>query len=271
MSSEKLSLDGRVAVVTGGGTGLGRAMCLALAEAGAHIVASARRIPPIEETAELVRAKGRRALAIATDVTDSRQAQALVERTLAEWGRIDILINNAGIVRGEVLKPIWEVTDAEWRVGIDTNLSGAFYCSRAVAPHMVAQRRGKIINVASGWGFRGQRNNFMYCCAKGGVIQFTKSLALSLASDNIQVNGIAPGWFFSRPVLTAGDQQEKETRGRFIPLGRVGEPEEIGPLAVFLASDASSYIAGETFAIDGGGLVAGYAPTGWAPLIDLPL
>src|SRR3972149_6606982 len=118
MSVQKLALADRVAIVTGGGTRLGR---------------------------------GRRlALAVPADVTDSRQVQAMVERTLAEMGRIDILVNTAGIVRGEAQKPIWEVTDEEWRVGIDTNLSGAFYCSRAVAPHMVAQRRGKIINIASG-------------------------------------------------------------------------------------------------------------------------
>lgn len=269
MVVDRLSLQGKVAIVTGGGTGLGRAMCLALAEFGADIVAAARRVELIEETASAVRELGRRALAIPTDVTDSRQVQSMVERTLSELGRIDILVNNAGIVRGEVPKPIWEISDAEWHLGIDTNLSGAFYCCRAVARHLAEQKSGKVINIASGWGLRGGRHNYMYCCAKGGVIQLTRSLAISLADDNVQVNCIAPGFFATFPIDTPEVREFFASRGRFIPVGRVGEPREIGPLAVFLASSASDYITAEVFIIDGGALAGGYAPTGYAPTIPI--
>lgn len=269
MVLEKLSLEGKVAIVTGGGSGLGKAMCLAMARAGADVVAAARRVELIEETAAEVRELGRRALAIPTDVTDSRQVNQMVARTLSELGRIDILVNNAGLVRGELPRLIWDISDDDWRLGIDTNLSGAFYCSRAVAPHLVAQKSGKVINVASGWGLRGVRHNYMYCCAKGGVIQLTRVLALSLARDNVQVNAIAPG-FFATPRLET--PEVKEFFGdmvRFIPIGRGGSPHEIGPLAVLLASATSDYITGEVFIIDGGGLAGGYAPTGYAPVIPI--
>lgn len=269
MVLEKLSLEGKVAIITGGGTGLGRAMSLAMARAGADIVVAARRLELIEQTAAMVRELGRRALAIATDVTDSRQVNRMVDGTLSEFGKIDILVNNAGIVREEVRKPIWDITDEEWHLGIDTNLSAAFYCSRAVGRYLVERKRGKVINIASGYGLRGERDTFMYCCAKGGVIQLTKSLALTWARDNIQVNTIAPGFFDTISSQIPEAKAFMESRGRFIPVGRVGMPEEIGPLAVLLASAASDYITGELFIIDGGGLAGGYAPTGYAPVIPI--
>jgi len=270
MILDKLSLEGKVAIVTGGGTGLGKAICLAMARAGADVVAAARRIELIEQTAAEVRKLGRRALAIPTDITDSRQVNRMVDITLSEFGRIDILVNNAGIVRGDIPRPIWEITDEDWHLGINTNLTGAFYCSRAVAKHMAERKRGKVINFSSGFGLRGARDNYMYCCAKGGVIQLTRSLALSLARDNVQVNAIAPGFF----ATFSADSAEARTlftpeRARFIPVGRLGRPDEIGPLAVFLASSASDYITGEVMVIDGGGLAGGYAPTGYAPSIAI--
>ncbi len=192
MVAGKGSLEGKVAIITGGGTGLGKAIAIALAEEGANIAVASRRLEAIEPTAKRLNDLGVRALAIPTDVTDSQQCNQLIERTLAELGRIDILINNAGIVRGEQAKPIWDITDEEWHLGIDTNLSGAFYCCRAAGKHLVAQKSGKVINVASGYGFRGGRDNYMYCCAKGGVIQLTRSLALTWARDNIQVIKYCP-------------------------------------------------------------------------------
>src|SRR3990170_8283126 len=193
-----VELSGKAAIVTGGGSGLGRAMALALAEAGADLVLAARRLGPLEEVAAEARRLGRRALTIATDVTDSSQVQAMVEGALRELGKLDILVNNAGDPSGGGAKAIWEISDAEWRREMDINLTGAFFCSRAVARHMAERRSGKIINTASRYGERGVRNLFMYCCAKGGVIQLTRSLALSLAQDNVQVNAIAPGLFVTR-------------------------------------------------------------------------
>ena len=269
MVSGKRGLEGKVAIITGGGTGLGKAMALALAEEGADIVVAGRRVEPIEQTAKEVSALGSRGLAISTDVTDSQQINRLVERTLAEMGRLDILINNAGIVRGQRPKQLWEITDEEWHLGIDTNLSGAFYCCRAVGKHFVDQQRGKVINVASGNGLRGGRGDYMYGTAKAGVIQLTRVLAITWAQDNIQVNCIAPGFVdvgALQPVPRSGPMMR---RSEFIPVGRFGVPEDIGYLGLFLASDASDYITGGIFANDGGGLAGGFAPTGYAPIITI--
>ena len=269
MASGNGTLKGKVAIVTGGGTGLGKAMALALAKEGADIVVAARRVDAIEQTAREVKDLGCRGLAIPTDVTDTQQVNRLVERTLSEMGRLDILINNAGVVRGQQRKPIWEVTDEEWRLGIDTNLSGAFYCCREAGKHLVAQKSGKVINIASGNGLRGSRHDYMYGTAKAGVIELTRVIAISWSQDNVQVNCIAPGF-----VNVRDTQPELRTTGvtrnaEFIPVGRFGIPEDIGYLGLFLASDASNYITGALFTNDGGGLACGLAPTGYAPIIPI--
>jgi NAD(P)-dependent dehydrogenase (short-subunit alcohol dehydrogenase family) len=263
---ENLNLDGKTIVITGAGTGLGREMALAMARAGADLVIASRRIGPIEEVASQAKDMGRRALAISTDVTDTAQVNSLFERTLGEFGKVDVLFNNAGIVRGHGGIPIWEITDEDWRLGIDTNLSSAFYCSRAIARHMVDRGRGKIINVSSGFGLRGGRDNYMYACGKGGIAQLTRTLATSLGRFGITSNSIVPGF-----LPTEGTDQSSDNlpRGDFIPVGRVGRPHEMGPCAVFLASSASDYMNGEMFIVDGGGLAGGYAPTGYAPEIPL--
>ncbi|MBW1887677.1 MAG: SDR family NAD(P)-dependent oxidoreductase, partial [Deltaproteobacteria bacterium] len=159
MSVEKGTLDGKVIIITGGGTGLGRSMAFRLAEEGADIVVAARRVPPLEETAAGVRERGGKALIVPTDVTDTAQVNRLIEKTLADMGKIDVLINNAGIVRGERPKFMWEISDQDWRTGIDVNLSSAFYCSRAVSKYFADRKGGNIIMVASGEGFRGQRDS----------------------------------------------------------------------------------------------------------------
>jgi NAD(P)-dependent dehydrogenase (short-subunit alcohol dehydrogenase family) len=265
---DSLSLDGKAVVVTGGGTGLGRAMSMSLARAGADVVVAGRRAGPIEEVSGLIKGLGRRGLAVRTDVTDSDQVAHLLERTLDGLGKADVLINNAGMVGGQGGVPIWEIGDDDWRSVLDANLTGAFYCAKAFARHMVDRGRGKIINVSSGLGLRGGRDNYMYACAKGGVIQLTRSLAVSLGRHGVTSNCIVPGFF-----PTEGTEASRDVlpRAEFVPMGRVGDPAEIGPVAVFLASAAADYVNGELFTIDGGGLAGGYAPTGHAPEVPLEL
>ncbi len=268
MLEERLSLRDKSVVITGGGTGLGREMCLAMARAGADLIIAARRTGPIESIADEVRELGRRAVAVSTDVTDTEQVEHLMNTAIEEFGKVDVLINNAGIVRGQGATPIWEITDEDWHIGIDTNMSSAFYCARAIARHMVERGQGKIINVSSGFGYRGGRDNYMYCVGKGGVVQLTRTLATSLGRYGISSTCIVPGF-----VPTTGTDESRLTlpRGEFIPVGRVGHPHELGAVAVFLASSASDYMNGEAFVIDGGGLAGGVAPTGYAPEIPLTI
>ncbi|MBI3800024.1 MAG: SDR family oxidoreductase [Deltaproteobacteria bacterium] len=262
---DKLRLHGKVAIMTGAGRGLGRVMALALAEAGADIVAAARTQAQIDETAALIRARGRRCLAVSTDVTNSTAVNAMVEATVTEFGRIDVLVNNAGGSSSGWNKPVEALTDEQWRGGIDLNISSAFYCCRAVLPHMLRQGGGKIINVTSGVGVRPMKFNYMYATAKAGMINFTRALAFNYADKNIQANLILPGIFPHEDPMMLQFWQG----GKFIPVGRVGKDEELGPACVFLASDAANYMNGEMIALEGGGLAGGEVPTGFAPLISL--
>ena len=265
---ERLSLDGQVAIVTGGGTGLGLEMVRHLARAGANLIIAGRRAAPIESAAAEVQAMGRDAIAVPTDVSDSAQANAMIDAALAHFGRVDVLINNAALVSDSIPTPIWDITDADWQAALDVNLSGAFYCSRATAKPMADRGKGKIINVASGFGLRGGRDIYTYCCTKGGIIQLTRVLSFSLARYGITANSIVPG--FIPTVGTDTEMRESLPRsGAYLPTGKLGQPEDIGPVAVFLASPASDYMTGETFTLDGGGLAGGLAPTGYAPIAPL--
>lgn len=262
---DKLKLDGKVIIVTGAGRGLGRSMALALADAGADIVAAARTQAQIDETAALVREKGRRCCAISTNVTSSASVNAMVEVVIGEFGRVDVLVNNAGGASSGWNKPVEVITDEQWRSGMDLNIGSAFYCCRAVLPHMLRQGGGKIINVTSGVGVRPMKYNYMYATAKAGMINFTRALAFNYADKNIQANLILPGIFpHEDPVMMQFWQG-----GKYIPVGRVGKDEELGPACVFLASEASNYMNGEMIALEGGGLAGGEVPTGFAPILPL--
>ena len=263
---DALNLDGMNVVITGGGTGLGLEMVRGMANAGANIAIAGRRQGPIDEAADIVRAAGGRSMAVSTDVTDTAQVNRLFETVLAEWGEINVLFNNAGIVRDEGRPPLWEITDESWRIGIETNLSSVFYCSRAVSKHMADRGSGKIVNVASGFGFRGGRDNYMYTAGKGGVVNLTRALAVSLGRYGITCNAIVPGFF---PTAATTESSMSLPRGDLIPVGRTGFPREFGPVAVWLASSASNYMTGEMFIVDGGGLAGGMAPTGYGPITEL--
>ena len=265
---KSLSLDEKVVVITGGGTGLGLAMVRALARAGAHVAIAGRRQGPIDDAAAEVEALGRDSLAVSTDVTDSAQVDRLIATTMDRFGRIDVLINNAGAVRENVRKPIWEITDQEWHFEMDVNLTGAFFCARSASKPMADRGSGKIINVASGFGLRGGRDIYMYCCSKGGMIQLTRVLSFNLARHGITANTIVPGFI---PTVNAAESMGTAVpqSGDLLPIGKLGKPEDLGPLAVFLSSEASDYMSGEMFIADGGGLAAGIAPTGHAPVVPL--
>jgi len=264
---ESLSLEGKSVVITGGGTGLGREMVRAMARAGADLLIAGRRTGPIEEAAAEAETLGAKAASVSTDVTDSAQVAHLMKTCLQQFGKIDVLINNAGAVSDNVRKPIWELTDEEWDRVMKVNLTGAFYCAREVSQTMIDQGGGKIINVASGFGLRGGRDIYMYCCSKGGMIQLSRVLSFNLARYGITANTIVPGFV---PTGNSGAMSASLPRsGDFLPTGKLGKPEDFGPLAVYLASPASDYMTGEMFIADGGGLAGGVNPTGHAPVVPL--
>ena len=260
---DRFRLDGQVVLLTGAGRGLGRAMAMSFADAGAKVAGAARTLSQLEETAALVEQRGGEAISIRTDVIDSQAVNAMVQETIDRFGRVDVLVNNAGGGADGDGSPLEQLTDEQWRFGIDMNLTSQMLCARSVLPHMTERGSGVIINVASGFGLRGGRDNWMYVSAKAGVVNFTRSLAVSYGPAGVRTNCIAPGIFPHTPQAL-----ERWRGGRYIPVGRVGLAWEMGPLAVFLASDAAAGISGETIAQDGGGLAA-IGPTGWAPRVRL--
>lgn len=247
---EFLKLNGKVATVTGASRGLGRAMALALAEAGADVAVAARSKADLEETAHQIEALGRKALAVTTDVTVFPQVEALVARTISALGRLDIIVNNSGVA---TVGPLSELAPEEWSRIIETNLTGVFNGCRAAAPHLIAQRSGKVINIASVLGAVGLSGYTAYSASKGGVIALTRTLGVEWARHNVQVNAIAPGWFVTDMNAAAFDNEKvRERILRDIPMRRTGKIEEIGVLAVYLASPASDFMTGQVLFLDGG-------------------
>lgn len=250
-----ISLKGKVAVVTGSGRGIGKAISLAFAEAGANIVAVARTREEIEETCHEVKALGRQAFAIPADVTDAEQVEKMVEKTINYFGKIDILVNNAGTAAPKALVSAdgQAMTEVEWHRVIDTNLTSIFLCCRTVGPHMFKNKSGKVINISSISSQKAQTDDIVYNVSKAGVDMITRCLALDWAPHNINVNAIGPGHFHTK--LSSKSHEDPRIREMIvgcIPLGRVGNLPELGNLAVFLASPASDFITGQIIFIDGG-------------------
>jgi NAD(P)-dependent dehydrogenase (short-subunit alcohol dehydrogenase family) len=226
-------------------------MALAMAEAGADIVITARTLREIESVGKEVEQRGRRAFVTLCDVTKTDDVELMVANAIATLGRVDILVNNAG---GGRQKPLLEMTDEEWHWGIDLNLTSTFICSRTVGRHMAIQQSGKVINIASGWGYRGRGNSTAYCASKAAVINLTRALAVEWGRYNIQVNCIAPGYFPIKAPHDIHEAHEREVRISRIPLGG-GKTEDIGPLTVLLASNGANYLTGQTILLDGGALL----------------
>ncbi len=252
MSLSVFSLEGKVSIVTGAGRGIGKAIALGLADAGADVVVAARTASDIDATVGEIIAKGKKALAVPTDVRLSDPVTNLAEKTIAQFGRIDILVNNAG---GTFAAPTMELSEGGWDAIVRENLKSVFLCSKAAAKVMISQGKGSIISIASVAGLRAYLNNAAYGAAKAGIINFTKTLAIGLAPHNIRVNAIAPGFIATHGALQFQKDIPTERMQRRLastPLGRFGQPEEIVGGVIYLASDASSYVTGQTLVIDGG-------------------
>lgn len=246
-------LTGKVAVVTGGGTGLGEAAAKALAEAGASLAICGRRQEPLDKVAAEIKSGGGEALPIVMDVSRREDVEAMAAKVLGAFGSVDILVNNAGI---NIVKPFLKLSEEEWDAVLNTNLKGCFYCCQALGKGMVERKSGSIINMVSVFGLTGFMNLSPYIASKGAVVQLTKALAVEWARHNVRVNAIAPSYI--KTEMTRRDIESDEKILQFnlskIPMRRGGEPEELAGLVVFLASEASSFVTGETIAVDGGWL-----------------
>lgn len=245
-----MKLKNKVAIVTGGGTGIGRGISIMLAKEGAYVAVCGRRKDPLETTVKEIENSGGEAIYVETDVTSVDQIQEMVETTLMKWGQIDILVNNAGVY---IPDDIMATSETEWEKVLNVDVKGVFLVSKAVLPHMLKQEKGKILNIASIAGLFGFEKSAAYCAAKGAVVNLTREMALDYAPRGISVNAIAPGVIESdmtKPMLS--DDASKDSFLTNIPVGRIGKPKDIAHAAVFLVSDESEYIVGQTIVVDGG-------------------
>jgi NAD(P)-dependent dehydrogenase (short-subunit alcohol dehydrogenase family) len=246
------NLTGQVAIVTGAGRGIGKAIALGLAQAGADVVVAARTNDEIEDTALKIRGLGRKALAIPTDVRDTDQIVSMLDRTLTSFSRVDILVNNAG--GGTSYDYVLNFKTRDWETAIQLNLNSVFLCTKTIGEVMVKQKGGNIINISSVSGLSPHPRFAAYAAAKAGIISLTKTIAVEWAPHNIRVNAIAPGYIMTPLLRDAApeDSPRRQSQLKCIPLGRFGTPEDIAGIAIFLASNASSYITGETIVVNGG-------------------
>lgn len=245
-------LENKVALVTGGSRGIGKAIALKMAAEGARVVLTARTLEAGETVANELRAQGGEALALAADVAVPAQVEAMLKATTEKFGALHILVNNAGITRDNL---VMRMSDEEWNAVLATNLTGVFNCIRAASKIMMKQRAGKIINLTSVVAEMGNKGQANYCAAKAGVIGLTKSVARELSSRNIQVNAIAPG-FIDTDMTAILSDAAKEALLQSIPLGRMGTADDVANMAVFLASSEADYVTGQIMNVDGGLVMA---------------
>jgi NAD(P)-dependent dehydrogenase (short-subunit alcohol dehydrogenase family) len=248
-------LKGKVVIVTGARRGMGKSHAIAFAKEGAKVVVSDISLEDCQKVVDEIKKSGGEAMAIKCDVTKKKEVEEMVKKTIEKWGKIDILVNNAGICQ---FKPFLELAEEEWDRTLDINLKGYFLCAQTVAKAMVKQKSGVIVNIASiamgqvGTGFL---NLAHYCASKGGIVAMTEAMALELAPHGIRVNAVSPG-MIETPMIESvkADPKTLEAMLLQVPLRRVGKPEEVSNLVLFLASDKSSYMTGSTVVIDGGWL-----------------
>lgn len=259
MITDHFDFTGKVALVTGGATGIGYATALQLARLGASVVICSRTVDELEAAAARIAAEsGQRCLAVPTDVKDEQAIIALVERTMAEFGRIDVLVNNAG---GTRMGPLESIPTRGWDSIFDLNVKSAYICTREAGKHMIAQKSGAIINISSGAGVNGVKGGAHYSAAKSALQMFTKVTAAEWGRHGIRANCVAAGAIASERVSEAWKVAglNEDEMGKAMPLGRLGTPDDMANMIVFFASPASSYISGETISVSGGPNIGGIA------------
>ena len=246
-----MNLEGRVALVTGASQGIGHACALRLARQGASVAVAARNQQKLDELIAAIAASGGKAASFPMDVADEDQIKAAIKSAISHFGKIDIMVNNAGITRDQL---VMRMKRADWDAVLNTNLTSAYLCIQSVIPSMLKQRWGRIINVTSVFGQMGQAGQANYAASKAGLIGLTMAIAREVASRNITSNAIAPGFIDTSMTAALGDDF-KQSAAKQIPLGRVGTPEDIASAVAFLASDEASYITGHVLNVNGGMLM----------------